>query len=197
MSVYQFSPDTGHYSQMVWASTSRLGCGLTEYMSGRFLARLMVCNYGEAGNLITAPVYSSGPACSACPPGTSCSQQYEGLCTGNGTKDSVSLPLLPQPLPSPVQPILPVLPQPVPDPVQPAQRPVVMIAPATPTCEGNNSFFCLLTQPGRAVETVMSSAHHMTHMMMDSVATLPTMIRDTVPRLTDFPNFFFSNLLGK
>ena len=36
VSQYQFSPDTGHYSQLVWAATSRVGCGLTEFMSGRF-----------------------------------------------------------------------------------------------------------------------------------------------------------------
>ena len=36
VSQYQFSPDTGHYSQLVWADTSRVGCGLTEFTSGRF-----------------------------------------------------------------------------------------------------------------------------------------------------------------
>ena len=36
---YQFSPSTGHYSQMVWAATARIGCGLTQYRSGRFHAR--------------------------------------------------------------------------------------------------------------------------------------------------------------
>ena len=28
---YEFYAGTGHYSQLVWANTSRLGCGLTEY----------------------------------------------------------------------------------------------------------------------------------------------------------------------
>ena len=74
---FAFSPATGHYSQLVWASSTRLGCGLVEQVAGRILTRLLVCNYGKAGNFISAPVYQSGPACSSCPPGTRCSQ---GLC---------------------------------------------------------------------------------------------------------------------
>ena len=175
----------------------------------------MVCNYGEAGNLLTAPVYQTGPACSACREGSECSVQYPGLCTTSGQGDSLhpggSLqpvdsvqPVQPpavdgvDQLEAPVQPVLPagrpvamvtpgesvgMIQAPMQPAAQPAGRPVLLISPSTQTCRGSTSFFCLLTQPGRAVETVMSSAHHMTHMMMDSVAALPGMVGHTVPDL--------------
>ena len=38
---YVFSAETGHYSQIVWATTSRVGCGASIYPSGRFMARLV------------------------------------------------------------------------------------------------------------------------------------------------------------
>ena len=36
---YSFNQKTGHYSQMVWAKTSRVGCGIMEYRKGRFNRR--------------------------------------------------------------------------------------------------------------------------------------------------------------
>ena len=169
----------------------------------------MVCNYGEAGNLLTAPVYQTGPACSACREGSECSVQYPGLCTTTGQGDSLHPGDSVQPvqppavdgvdqLEAPVQPVLPagrpvamvtpgesvgMIQAPMQPAAQPAGRPVLLISPSTQTCRGSTSFFCLLTQPGRAVETVMSSAHHMTHMVMDSVAALPAMVGHTVPDL--------------
>jgi hypothetical protein len=64
---------------MVWAKTSRVGCGVTAYRSGRFNAHLYVCNYGESGNVINLPVYRIGAACDDCR-GT-CSAEYPSLCT--------------------------------------------------------------------------------------------------------------------
>ena len=43
-----------------------------------FTHTYLVCNYGRAGNVISTPMYTSGPACSACPQGSSCTSQ--GLC---------------------------------------------------------------------------------------------------------------------
>ena len=35
ISSYSFSPSTGHFSQLAWASTDKIGCGVTQYPSGR------------------------------------------------------------------------------------------------------------------------------------------------------------------
>ena len=77
---YQFSSGTGHYTQMVWAKTSKLGCGHVSYEMGGFVKKYLVCNYGETGNFQGSPMYQIGKACSSCPSGTSCSGQNPGLC---------------------------------------------------------------------------------------------------------------------
>jgi hypothetical protein len=65
----------------VWARTSRIGCGFTAYRSsGGYYTQLYVCNYGEAGNVISQPVYRIGAACASCP--GACSAKYRSLCTG-------------------------------------------------------------------------------------------------------------------
>eukprot|EP00096_Caligus_rogercresseyi_P003320 TRINITY_DN1615_c0_g1_i3.p1 TRINITY_DN1615_c0_g1~~TRINITY_DN1615_c0_g1_i3.p1 ORF type:complete len:206 (+),score=42.81 TRINITY_DN1615_c0_g1_i3:534-1151(+) len=59
---------------MVWSTTSRIGCGKIVYKKGKTLHKYLVCNYGAAGNILNAPMYKIGQACSACPFG----------CAGNG-----------------------------------------------------------------------------------------------------------------
>ena len=81
VSRYSFNHVTGHYSQMVWARTDRVGCGLTEFRSGSWMAKYYVCNYGEGGNMISGQVYQQGYPCSQCPSNTQCSQSYSGLCS--------------------------------------------------------------------------------------------------------------------
>merc|ERR1711962_1595000 len=66
--VYLSTGTVGHYTQVVWATSSRLGCG----RRGRYV----VCNY-LGGNMIGSSIYKRGEACSACPEGTTCA---DGLC---------------------------------------------------------------------------------------------------------------------
>jgi len=87
---FQFSSATGHYSQVVWANTDKVGCGATSYRDGKWFATLYTCNYGPNGNFIRQQMYKSGPACSSCPRGTSCSTNYPGLCSaGNLTVSDI------------------------------------------------------------------------------------------------------------
>ena len=214
---FTFSQDTGHYTQMMWATTTRLGCGMSEFSRGRFIARLLVCNYGEAGNIISAPLYSVGPACSACPSATVCSPAYPGLCS-QGAAPSF-LPSTPSPAPSlqsssvtessrPLA-LLPLITNnssrpspsaPVPAPSPPTSpRPIILLPSSSsdtvaPSCEGSRSFFCLL---GRPVTTVMDMGHHMMHMgdmAVNSVAHVGDM---TVNNLTNLRNLVFSSFFGK
>ena len=34
---------------MVWSNTNKVGCGVTEYIDGKWFAKLYTCNYGPAG----------------------------------------------------------------------------------------------------------------------------------------------------
>ncbi|XP_014222130.1 venom allergen 3-like [Trichogramma pretiosum] len=49
--------DVGHYTQLVWAKTNRVGCGAMRYNDGRFNKFFLVCNYGPTGNYQGQPVY--------------------------------------------------------------------------------------------------------------------------------------------
>ena len=79
---YRFSSNTGHYTAIAWAKTDKVGCGSTSYQERGFTHSYMVCNYGPAGNFQGSPMYKTGTACSACPPGTSCTPG--GLCSAKG-----------------------------------------------------------------------------------------------------------------
>ena len=65
---------------MVWGQTNKIGCGYSSYRQGHLIKKLIVCNYGKAGNLLNAPIYEVGRPCSKCP-GTTCSRKFPGLCT--------------------------------------------------------------------------------------------------------------------
>jgi len=69
---FVFSYGAGHYTQVVWASTSSVGCANVYYFDGSFYQNLVVCNYAVAGNLQGGTMYTQGTACTSCPSGTSC-----------------------------------------------------------------------------------------------------------------------------
>ena len=71
---------------MVWARTHKIGCGYTSYRRARFIKKYIVCNYGDAGNLLNAPMYQVGRPCSNCPVNT-CSRNYPGLCVVPGENE--------------------------------------------------------------------------------------------------------------
>ncbi|KAL1020625.1 hypothetical protein UPYG_G00002600 [Umbra pygmaea] len=76
-------PVCSHYTQMVWASTSRMGCALNKcsninvYGSFWKTAVFLVCNYSIKGNWVGEAPYKSGKPCSACP------SKYGGSCYRN------------------------------------------------------------------------------------------------------------------
>ena len=48
---FRFSSGTGHYTQVVWADTEELGCGMVYFRDGRGYKRVVICNYAVAGNM--------------------------------------------------------------------------------------------------------------------------------------------------
>lgn len=58
----------GHYTQVVWSESSRIGCGYAT-CSNLPSPRYYVCNYGPAGNVVNSlsRPYRSGSACDSCP----------------------------------------------------------------------------------------------------------------------------------
>ncbi|XP_030838426.1 GLIPR1-like protein 1 [Strongylocentrotus purpuratus] len=85
---YDFETNTcsafcAHYTQMVWATTSFIGCGRAAcpphslYRPDTYI----VCNYGPGGNVTHRP-YESGVPCSSCPDSEGDTYSCENnLCT--------------------------------------------------------------------------------------------------------------------
>lgn len=75
-----FSPDIGHFTQIVSDRTNRIGCSLVTFYDSTWINQYFVCNYALI-NLIGQTVYVAGTACSKCT--TGCSVKYPGLCNTN------------------------------------------------------------------------------------------------------------------
>jgi len=73
--------ETGHYTQLIWATVTEVGCGATLYKdpsnNGAY-NYILVCNYLPQGNIQGGSVYKKGPACSGCPKGRDTCEN--GLC---------------------------------------------------------------------------------------------------------------------
>ncbi|XP_052553992.1 peptidase inhibitor 16 isoform X2 [Tympanuchus pallidicinctus] len=96
----------GHYTQVVWASTHRIGCGskFCEKIEGIETEDmyLLVCNYYPPGNMKGRKPYREGPSCSQCPEDRVC---VNSLCEPTieettppsvTTKASPSTPVTPE-----------------------------------------------------------------------------------------------------
>lgn len=77
-----------HYSQIIWSSTSQVGCAYAicdrsndpndlDRFGKRKKKKIVVCNYSSAGNIRGRAWYKVGRSCSACPTGTRC---HKRLC---------------------------------------------------------------------------------------------------------------------
>ncbi|KAF3860867.1 hypothetical protein F7725_001122 [Dissostichus mawsoni] len=72
-----------HYTQMVWASTKKVGCAVRTCSNMKVFgntwkeATLLICNYSVKGNWVGEVPYKRGKPCSVCP------SSYGGSCWRN------------------------------------------------------------------------------------------------------------------
>ncbi|XP_051544140.1 GLIPR1-like protein 1 [Myxocyprinus asiaticus] len=83
--------ECGHYTQVVWADTYKVGCaaqacpnGVSETSFSSIPGIIFVCNYATAGNYRSVPPYKNGSPCSMCN-NEMCDNQ---LCR-NSTRDTL------------------------------------------------------------------------------------------------------------
>ncbi|GAA6099032.1 cysteine-rich secretory protein LCCL domain-containing 1 [Tachysurus ichikawai] len=76
-------PVCTHYTQLVWATSSRIGCAVNVCYDMNVWGQIwtkavyLVCNYSPKGNWWGSAPYKHGTPCSACPP------IYGGVCKDN------------------------------------------------------------------------------------------------------------------
>lgn len=76
----------GNVTQMIWADTTYMACGYTEFtLDNGFLMFRFICDYKPAGNIQSKAVFRKGQPCSKCK-GSKCSENYATLCF-NGEKN--------------------------------------------------------------------------------------------------------------
>jgi len=76
---------TGHYTQVVWGSVTKIGCGYIyriEPDTGNYpgwYSETIVCNYCRGGNMVGSEIYKTGTAGSDCP--ADHPNNKDGLCS--------------------------------------------------------------------------------------------------------------------
>ncbi|VDM23825.1 unnamed protein product [Hydatigera taeniaeformis] len=80
----------GHYTQMIWASSSALGCAMwrcdgvrPDWHNPQYIT---ACQYSPPGNYIGSKPYIQGRSCSRCSPGEQC---YRNQCARNARHNQV------------------------------------------------------------------------------------------------------------
>ncbi|XP_010722535.1 peptidase inhibitor 16 isoform X2 [Meleagris gallopavo] len=157
----------GHYTQVVWASTHRIGCGskFCEKIEGIETEDmyLLVCNYYPPGNMKGRKPYREGPSCSQCPEDRVC---VNSLCEPTieettppsvTTKASPSTPVTPERT-TPAPTTVPAKPEPTTMPS--ATTPVASTAKAKPkpaTTKPSYTTPVLITATSKPKPTVLTT----------------------------------------
>ncbi|KIH63887.1 SCP-like protein [Ancylostoma duodenale] len=71
----------GHYTQMVWGETDKIGCVIQHCYGDRGDRKkqtLVVCHYSKDGNIMDHLIYEAGEPCTKCPHGYRCTE--DKLC---------------------------------------------------------------------------------------------------------------------
>jgi len=66
------------YSQLIWAETEEIGCGMVYWQADDGYDNILICNYAKGGNQKGRYIYTIGKPCSSCP--AEFSDCETGLC---------------------------------------------------------------------------------------------------------------------
>eukprot|EP01017_Pseudomicrothorax_dubius_P032877 TRINITY_DN4347_c0_g1_i6.p1 TRINITY_DN4347_c0_g1~~TRINITY_DN4347_c0_g1_i6.p1 ORF type:complete len:232 (+),score=73.39 TRINITY_DN4347_c0_g1_i6:65-760(+) len=75
---FEYDADAGQFTQLVWEKTTHIGCAATQSKSEQWFSIVIVCRYGNGGNIPGEQIYKVGEPCSAC--SGKCSATYKTLC---------------------------------------------------------------------------------------------------------------------
>jgi len=129
---YRFEPRVGHFTQMLWADTTHVGCGIAR-CAGRNNAEMLVCRYSPPGNRIGGYVVPRAYCAQAVPPGATPPSRRPAQ-PASQPEPRPQPPPQPQPAPPPVvrRPAPQPQPRPAPPPVvrRPAPSPQPQPRPA-------------------------------------------------------------------
>nr|AEK06327.1 venom allergen-like protein [synthetic construct] len=80
----EYSSGIGHFTQVVWADTNKIGCAVQDCSNGLSQGlgddnwTFTVCNYDPAGNVDGEDIYQTGDPCSQCEEEEGCN---DSLCS--------------------------------------------------------------------------------------------------------------------
>jgi len=86
--VHYAGEDIGHYSQIVWSTTTKVGCGMT-YCEHYKCKYLLVCRY-DTGNILHRQVYAKGSSSSKSSSSSSNSSSSSSSSSNSNSKSSSS-----------------------------------------------------------------------------------------------------------